>query len=38
MENDYRIGMVAQGSGRKVKGIFHWKTIIPNDIPVDIGT
>jgi hypothetical protein len=38
MEQDYTNGTKAQGSGWKVKGIFHWKTIIPDGIPVDIDT
>jgi hypothetical protein len=38
MEQDYMLGMKAQGSGWKVIGIFHWKTIIPNDIPIDRDT
>jgi len=38
MEQDYIIGMQAQDSGWRAKGIFHWKTIIADDIPVEIDT
>jgi hypothetical protein len=38
MEQDYILGMKAQGSGWKGIGIFYWKTIISDGIPVDKDT